>query len=271
MMNRITLQGFFLIQFSLLSVSLKKLEHILPDNVRKRIQNAWADLQPDDFHDNWNPIIRVPLLVSRVENQLVIDELHVAQPDGPPQPQAVGGQPMPHAQALNGHAAQLQACLNQIHHCQTEIQEIKSFHCTELALLQSWMQIKFTTQVRNINRLQQLAPFAPTQPANTNNNNQQPALQEQGFGGGVGIPAGKAAAALVNEHGPARPNAVLCKGSKSIHDLWREQYQHGIACLATTCPQRISMARRVVEPSLHTVQQEEPCLDGHCEPCHSWI
>jgi Transcriptional activator of glycolytic enzymes len=56
---------------------------------------------------------------------------------------------------------------------------------------------------------------------------QQPALQEQGFGGGAGIPAGEAAAALVNEHGRVRPNAVLCKGPKSIHDLWRE-YQHGI-------------------------------------------
>jgi Transcriptional activator of glycolytic enzymes len=161
-----------------------------------------------------------------VENQLVIDELHVAQPDGPPQPQAVGGQQIPHAQALNGHAAQLQACLNQIHHCRTEIQEIKTFHSTELALLQSWMQVKFATQVRNINRLRQSAPFAPTQHP-VNNNNQQPALQEQGFGGGAGIPAGEAAAALVNKHRPARPNAVLCKGPKNIYDLWRE-YQHGI-------------------------------------------
>jgi hypothetical protein len=73
------------------------------------------------------------------------------QMDPAPQPQAIGWQQNPYAQALNGHAAQLQACLNQIHHCRTEIQEIKTFHSTELAWLQSWMQIKFATQVWNIN------------------------------------------------------------------------------------------------------------------------
>jgi hypothetical protein len=122
------------------------LEHMLPDNVRQRTQNAWADIQPKDFRDDWNPIIQVPLLVSKVENQLVIDKLHVAQPDGPPQPQAFGGQQIPHAQALNGHAAQLQSCLNQIHHCLQ--------NRNPMASLQSWMQeVKFATQVRNINRL----------------------------------------------------------------------------------------------------------------------
>ena len=49
-----------------------------------------------------------------------------------------------------------------------------------------------------------------------------PTLQEQGF-----IPAGDAAADIINDRGPPRTMAKLSGAPKSVHDLWQE-YQHGI-------------------------------------------
>jgi hypothetical protein len=63
-----------------------ELEHLLPEDMLLSIRQAYTAIHPDDFHEDWNPVIRVPLVVSRVENQLVIDEMRVAQPDGAPGP-----------------------------------------------------------------------------------------------------------------------------------------------------------------------------------------
>ena len=123
---------------------------------------------------------------------------------------------------MAGHSAQLQMCLNQVHHCRQEVNEAKAAATQELAELRSWLRVKFMSQAQNINKLRQAAPFAPP-PAGGGG-----AVVHQGFGGGAGIPAGDAAVDLEREHGPARPNAVLVKGPKTLNDLWQE-YQHGIA------------------------------------------
>jgi hypothetical protein len=33
------------------------LEHMLPDTIRNQIRNAYDAIRPEDFHDDWNPII----------------------------------------------------------------------------------------------------------------------------------------------------------------------------------------------------------------------
>ena len=85
------------------------------------MRNAYELICPDDFHADWNPIVKVPLIVTRVENSLCIDEMLVLNPDQAPDAPAADPeaqqQQVVHAQALNGHTAQLQACLNQIHLC----------------------------------------------------------------------------------------------------------------------------------------------------------
>ena len=190
------------------------LEHLLPLGVGDRIRHAWTQVRPEDYHEDWNPIVRMPILVSRVENQLVIDDLMIAEPDGAPGPQQQ--QQIPHAQALHGHAAQLQLCLNQIHHCRQEVTEAKAAASQELSDLKTWLVVKFNTQALNLNKLRQAAHFAP---APNGGGGGGGAVVHQGFVGGGGIPAGDAAIDLENEHGPVRPNAVLTKGPKTIHNL----------------------------------------------------
>ena len=94
------------------------MENMLSAGVRGRIRIAYELIRPDDFHADWNPVIKVPLIVTRVENILCIDEMLVAAPDvapdAAPAPEAQAQQVV-HAQALSGHTAQLQACLNQVH------------------------------------------------------------------------------------------------------------------------------------------------------------
>ena len=95
------------------------LENMLSAAVRARIRIAYELIRPDDFHADWNPVIKVPLIVTRLENVLCSDEMLVAAPDAAPDaapaaPEAQAQQVV-HAQALNGHTAQLQACLNQVH------------------------------------------------------------------------------------------------------------------------------------------------------------
>ena len=128
-----------------------------------------------------------------------------------------------HAQALNGHTAQLQACLNQVHLCRTQLTKVQQAHHQAIGELRAFLLLKFESQARNINRLRQSAPFAPPPnaggaPANA------PALQAQGFQGGAGIPAGEAAQNHVENgnRGPPRANAVLSKSPKTVHDLWQE-------------------------------------------------
>ena len=57
------------------------LEHMLSEDVRARICNAYESIRPDEFHADWNPIVKVPLIVTRVENQLCIDKMLVLNPD----------------------------------------------------------------------------------------------------------------------------------------------------------------------------------------------
>ena len=131
-----------------------------------------------------------------------------------------------HAQALNGHTAQLQACLNQVHACRTQLTEVQQATHQAISNLKGWMSIKFETQSRNIKKLRQAAPFAPTAAAAAN----APAVQQEGFAGGAGIPAGDAAEDVVQQddlNAPPRPNARLSDKPKTINDLWQE-YQHGI-------------------------------------------
>ena len=216
------------------------LEHMMDPEVRTRIRNAYDGIRPNDFHAHWNPIVKVALIVTRVENNLCIDEMQVLNPDAAPDAPAdpeVQEQQVVHAQALNGHTAQLQACLNQVHLCRTQLTENQQANHQALADLKGWMQIKFESQNRNINRLKQSAPFAPRvapqgQAAPAANAPPQAApaevpVQQDGFAGGPGIPAGDSAQDVTTDRGPPRPMAKLSDKPKSIHDLWQE-YQHGI-------------------------------------------
>ena len=57
------------------------LEHLMSDEVRLRIKNACDQIRGDHAAD-WNPICKVPLVVTTVENRLVIDEMLImGQPD----------------------------------------------------------------------------------------------------------------------------------------------------------------------------------------------
>ena len=51
------------------------LEYMLSVAVRTRIRVAYQAIRPDDFHADWNPIVKVPLIVTRVENSLCIDDM----------------------------------------------------------------------------------------------------------------------------------------------------------------------------------------------------
>ena len=206
------------------------LEHMMSAPVRARIRIQYELIRPDDYHADWNPVSKVPLIVTRVENTLVIDELAVINVDGAPDapaPPQVQEQQVVHAQALHGHTAQLQMCLNQVHLCRQQVSEAQAATQQGMAELKGWMNIKFETQTRNLNKLRQAAHFAPAPRANGDNDG--PAVQQQGFVGGAGIPAGDAAVDLNNDdsRGPPRATATLSTGPKSVHDLWQE-YQHGI-------------------------------------------
>ena len=208
------------------------LEHLMSVPVRARIRIQYELIRPDDFHSDWNPVVKAPLIVTRVENTLVIDEMVAidvdAAPDAAPAAPEVQQQQVVHAQALHGHTAQLQMCLNQVHLCRQQVAEVQTITQQAMVDLKGWMNTKFETQTRNMNKLRQAAHFAPPPPNPANGGPVQPAVQQQGFVGGAGIPAGDAAQAIDDDNsGPPRPMARLSAKPRTIHDLWLE-YQHGI-------------------------------------------
>ena len=78
-----------------------------------------------------------------------MDETIVVNPDGPPDapvPPEVQQQQVVHAQALNGHTAQLQACLNQVHLCRQQLTENQQAQQQAMSELRGWINIKFETQ-----------------------------------------------------------------------------------------------------------------------------
>ena len=95
------------------------LEHMMADEVRLRIRNAYANIRGENPAD-WNPVAKIPLIVTRVENNLCIDELAMMNPDVAPDAAPMDvehqEQQINHGQALMGHREQLQSVLNQVHH-----------------------------------------------------------------------------------------------------------------------------------------------------------
>jgi hypothetical protein len=89
---------------------MSNIEHLMNNIVRMRINEGYNNIRGD--HDaDWNPVEKVPLVITRVENQLVIDKL-LPGPDGA----GDGGAPLLAAANLQSHREQLQAVLNQVHH-----------------------------------------------------------------------------------------------------------------------------------------------------------
>jgi hypothetical protein len=177
------------------------LEHMLTDEVRLRVKDAYALIRGDNPAD-WNPVVKAPLCVTRVENKLVIDELLAVAPDQP----GADGAPLQQAQALHGHREQLQAVLNQIHQLRQQQSESQMSLAESIVQLQAFCAHRFSRLTLNMNRMRAAAPFAGA--AN---------------GGVGGIPAGDGGLAAP----PAARNATLSPGPKTVHDLWVE-YQHGI-------------------------------------------
>ena len=128
------------------------LEYMLSTDVCARIRHAYESICPEDFHADWNPIVKVPLVVTRVENSLCIDGMLVLNPDqapdAPGDPQ-VPEQQVLHAQALNGHTAQMQACLNQVHLCWQQL--LDAHNQALLSELRAWLVIKFEVMKINVN------------------------------------------------------------------------------------------------------------------------
>ena len=230
------------------------LEHLMSDEVRLRIKNAYDQIRGDHAAD-WNPICKVPLVVTTVENRLVIDEMLImgqtqdgqavryedlneddigdgpgeddeddendenvppAHPPAPPQCQ------VPQFQA-NGHAyvqqnqQSLQAMHNTLHHIRQHLTEAEIRAVERDAALRNWAGERFRVQAENINRLRASAPFAAPPPAN-------PPANPPPVGGG--IPAGQAGNPNPDGPVPLRP-ATLSDAPSTIHDLWAE-YQFGI-------------------------------------------
>ena len=198
------------------------LEHMMSNIVRNRIREGYAMIRGENPAD-YNPVTKSPLLVTRVENNLCIDEMMILNPDAAPDQPADPEQQqlqLQQAQQLVGTREQLQHILNQVHHLRQQQQETQQTFRECISELRQWMVSKFNAQKEMINRLRQAAPFAPPPPVVN--------------GGGAagpqagGIPAGPGAAEEAeNLEGPPRRNATLSRGPKTIHDLWQE-YQHGI-------------------------------------------
>ena len=210
------------------------MEHMLTAAIRARIRIQYELIRPEDFHDDWNPVVKAPLLVCRVENSLCIDEIAAltpdAAPDAPPPDPQVQQQQVVHAQSIQGHSAQLQACLNQVHLTRQQLSQNQQATNQAIGELREWMKIKFETQSRNLHKLRQAAHFAPAPTQDGDHGAPQDApVAPQGFIGGAGIPAGDAAVvAQAQNDRRLRANAKLSSRPKSVHDLWNE-YQHGIA------------------------------------------
>ena len=122
---------------------------MMSDQVRMHIKAAYDGIRGDNAAD-WNPVEKVPLCVTRVENQLIIDELlQVDGPDGA----GDNGPVLQAAMGLHGHAQALQAVLNQVH--QLRQQQVEGTQALQEAIVQlrHWVAGRFTLQANNINRL----------------------------------------------------------------------------------------------------------------------
>jgi hypothetical protein len=97
------------------------LEHMISNVVRMRIKEGYNTIRGDNDAD-WNPVEKVPLLITRVENQLVIDKL-VRGPEQPGDQAGDDGAPLLSAANIHGNREQLQAVLNQVHHLRQELAE----------------------------------------------------------------------------------------------------------------------------------------------------
>jgi hypothetical protein len=187
------------------------LEHMLSNVVRMRIKEGYNEIRGDNDPD-WNPVEKVPLVVTRVENQLVIDELLARAPD-----QAGNdGAPLQAAANLQGNREQLQSVLNQIHHLRQEVVQLGQ-HLAE-SDTQLWNRVanRFTSMNNKIDRLRAAAPFAAVVEPDDGAPANPPVIV---------IPAGQPGAAPP-PRGPA-PVVTLSDSPNSIHDLWVE-WTHGI-------------------------------------------
>ena len=187
------------------------MEHMLPNQVQQRIKNEYAAIRGDNAAD-WNPVKKTALLVTRVENQLVIDELLAVHPDEP----GDNGPALQAAQSIHGHTEQLQAVLNQVHLLRQEVVDGHQRTQEGFTQVRAFIKLKFQVQQRNINRLRQAAHHTRTETATVT-------AAAAGGGGGGGIPAGVGGAHTAE---PAR-NATLSRRPGTIHDLWQE-YMFGI-------------------------------------------
>jgi Transcriptional activator of glycolytic enzymes len=188
------------------------LEHMMSNLVRLRIKDGCNTIRGDNAAD-WNPVEKVPLVITRVENQLVIDELMSRGQD------QAGGHEAPLAAAnIQGNREHLQAVLNQVHHLRQEITELGQQLAESDTHLWNRVSNRLTVMSNNINRLRAAAPFAAVvaEPA------AEPAPATHPV---ITIPAGQPGAP-VRQPRPA-PVVTLSSSPATIHDLWSE-WTHGI-------------------------------------------
>ena len=50
------------------------IDYIMTDEVKQRIRDGYQNLRGEDFNEEYNPVEKVPLLVHRCENMLLIDD-----------------------------------------------------------------------------------------------------------------------------------------------------------------------------------------------------
>jgi Transcriptional activator of glycolytic enzymes len=187
------------------------LEHMMSNLVRMRIKEGYNGIRGDNDAD-WNPVEKVPLVITRVENQLVIDELVARGLD------EAGAQEAPLAAAnIQGTREHLQAVLNQVHHLRQEVTGLGQQLAESDTQLWNRVSTRLTVMSDNINRLRAAAPFAAVVNAE--------AAVAPAANLAIAIPAGQPGAPVQ----PTRPAPVvtLSPSPKSLHDLWTE-WTHGI-------------------------------------------
>lgn len=132
------------------------LEELLSAHVRNRIKDAYNGIH-GEYPAEWKPVKKVALIVTRVENQLVVDEMVEALQDQA----GDNAEQLNQAQAVANHRDQLQAILNQKHQLRQQITEAHMSLSTAISALHAHVNHRFSIQAGNINRLRATAYFAP--------------------------------------------------------------------------------------------------------------
>jgi len=218
-----------------------ELDHLMSQEVRDRVQNAWEQLR-GDHEPEWNPVEKVVLQVHRYENELVIDELlSMGDSNGG---DGSGGDLMV-ANQVAGNQQQLGIIVNQLHQVKQRQSEDRQAIETGMSALRGYCQHQFTAVHRTLGRMLHQAPTRRV-PGGRPAGRAEAALAGAGGGGvvgggrgtvggrgngGRGTVAGRGGGnALTNYLADAVPahrrlvanNPGLSKTPRHLHDLWRE-------------------------------------------------